>query len=87
MSNKKHLRTCNCIETYSNTETVFDANGNEVPARLEPSPHHDCTHIRERNSYIPDAEAFANARFDQKTDGYKWTRCFSTKMDELCAGI
>ncbi len=55
--------------------------------RQPPPPGHDCAYVRKRNALIPLSRKVANEMVEIVRDGgvssAKWTRCFSTAMDEL----
>ena len=55
--------------------------------RQPPPPGHDCVYVRKRNALIPLSMKVANEMVEiVRADGVssaKWTRCFSTAMDEL----
>jgi hypothetical protein len=70
--------TCTCSE-----DTFEDKNGETVPTGLHV---HNCDYVARRNSLIPAAEAFANARVppDERVK-QTWARLFSRQMAKLMA--
>jgi hypothetical protein len=55
--------------------------------RQSPPPDHDCEYVRKRNALIPLSRKVANEMVeivrDDGVSSAKWTRCFSTAMNEL----
>ena len=55
--------------------------------RQPPPPGHNCEYVRKRKALIPLSTKVANEMIAIVRDGgvssAKWTRCFSTAMDEL----
>ena len=55
--------------------------------RQPPPPGHNCEYVRKRKALIPLSTKVANEMVAIVRDGgvssAKWTRCFSTAMDEL----
>src|SRR6266576_4408856 len=55
--------------------------------RQPPPPGHDCAYVKKRNALIPLSRKVANEMVeivrDDGVSSAKWTRCFSTAMDEL----
>jgi hypothetical protein len=55
--------------------------------RQPPPPGHDCEYVRKRKALIPLSMKVANEMVeivrDDGVSSAKWTRCFSTAVDEL----
>lgn len=70
--------SCHCAEGRYEDKT-----GEIVPTGLRV---HSCAFVKLKNSFIPQAAAYADLKVPDDRGGIRWSKFFSRKMSELVRG-